>query len=273
MPRRIRVACLQTDAGENWEVNLKAALAMVRQALRLKTRLIGLPENFCFRGQDTGLERFAREGVAEVLKEFRGLARRNRAGFLLGSMPEASAHPKKFFNTSYLIDPTGRIAAAYKKIHLFDIDLPGVRVHESKRTARGEQVVCGRVLGVKAGLSICYDLRFPELYRSLARRGAEIMTVPANFTYKTGEAHWEVLLRSRAIENQAFVIAPGQVGVHPVTGIRSFGNSMILDPWGKILARAGRQKPEVITADLDLDFLRKLRRAFPVLRHTRLKGF
>jgi predicted amidohydrolase len=184
------------------------------------------------------------------------------------SATEASA--TKVFNTSVLFDRRGEIIARYRKAHLFDINIPGhVTIRESDTRAAGDTAVTVPTeLGV-IGMSVCYDLRFPELYRRLTWAGAEIVTVPSAFTFPTGAAHWEILLRARAIENQVYVIAPDQIGRSP-SGVVDFGNSMIVDPWGKPLARAA-DREMVIFAEIDRDYQQKVRRELPCLEHVRFR--
>ncbi len=270
--KRLRIACLQVNAGEDTQKNLCGIRRQISAALDRGADFIALPEMFYARTGAQALAELAREVTPQVLDEFRLMAFKRRVVILLGSVVEKSPHPKRFYNTSILISEKGEIAARYRKIHLFDVNLKNIQVQESRHVMPGRKVVTGRVFGITAGLAVCYDLRFPELFRLLTERGSRILCVPANFTYVTGKAHWEVLLKARAIENQAFVIAPAQVGTHPVTGIRSFGNSLVLDPWGRVLARGGANRPEVILADLDLGMQRELRMRFPVLTHRWLKG-
>ena len=186
------------------------------------------------------------------------------AGSFLEKTPEARA-----YNTSLLFSPEGEILAQYRKIHLFDIDIPGqVSIKESDTKKPGQEVVtCETGVGT-VGLSVCYDLRFPELYRQLADNGAELICVPAAFTFPTGAAHWEPLLRARAIENQSYLIAPNQIGKN-VHGFADYGNSMIIDPWGKVIARAP-DKECVITAEIDREYVEKIRKELPCLAHRRL---
>ena len=198
---------------------------------------------------------------------FAEVARRHDAWILVGSTAETSADPDRPYNTSALIAPDGSIAATYRKIHLFDVAVePGPVDTESARVTAGDRLVCADVDGVRVGLSICYDLRFPELYRALALAGASILTVPAAFTERTGRDHWEVLLRARAIENAAYVLAPSQIGGPP--GQPAYGRSMVIDPWGTVVAQA----PDVVgivRADLDLDRVASIRRQIPVLANRR----
>lgn len=272
MPRKLRVVCLQTDASRNFQKNLSRVQRLLLRAVRKNPDLIALPENFYWRGSSEEFEA-AVSGMPEMIRDFRRFARCHRVALLLGSVAEKVPGTKKYYNTSLLISDRGKITARYRKIHLFDIGLSKLSYRESRLTKSGNHPVLGRIKGVSCGLSICYDLRFPELYRNLVSRGARIFFVPANFTEKTGKAHWEVLLRARAIENQAFVIAPAQSGSNESSGLKSFGTSMILDPWGKVLARAKKTGEEILTADLDLRAQEYLRRQFPVLTHRKKSLF
>lgn len=271
MKKRFRVACLQISAGSDWRRNLDLVRKLVRQALRRGAELIALPETFYYRGSARCLKYLAREVTPSILREFKKLAADHHIAFLLGSMYEQSQRRNKYFNTSVLISERGKIAARYRKIHLFDISLKDKAVfRESRHIAPGSHAASGKIWGIPAGLTICYDLRFPELFRALSRCGSQIIFVPSNFTYATGKVHWEVLLRARAIENQVFIVAPAQTGRNPETGIRSFGTSLVIDPWGTVLARSGRGRQGIIMASLDFHSLDRLRRSFPVLKHRRL---
>jgi len=186
-----------------------------------------------------------------------------------GSFPEAVPGEARVHNTSVLIAPDGSVEAVYRKIHLFDVDLgPEARFVESSRVAPGREVVVAQTSIGAIGLSVCYDVRFPELYRAMAERGASWIAVPSAFTPQTGKDHWEVLLRARAIENQAFVLAPAQCGRH-APDRASHGRSLVVDPWGLVMAQAG-DRPCVITADCDLEELAAIRRRLPALSHRRL---
>ncbi|MFO7178426.1 MAG: carbon-nitrogen hydrolase family protein, partial [Pseudomonadota bacterium] len=176
--------------------------------------------------------------------------------------------PERPHNTSVVVTPDGAVAAAYRKIHLFDVDVGGERYRESESTLPGNAVVSVRVEGFEVGLSICYDVRFPELYRELAQRGAEVLTVPAAFTLNTGKEHWHVLLRARAIESQCYVLAAAQTGVHP-GGRATYGHSLVVDPWGTVIAEAS-DGVGIATATLEREFLTTIRRRLPALAHRRL---
>jgi predicted amidohydrolase len=197
------------------------------------------------------------------------LARSCGVHLCAGSILEAIPGDRRAYNTSCLFAPDGTLLARYRKLHLFDVDLPGrVSVRESDSRAPGDEVVAVPTpLGV-LGLSICYDLRFPALYRRLSQAGADVLLVPAAFTFHTGSAHWDVLCRARAIENQCYLIAPNQTGMSP-HGFADWGNSCIVDPWGRVLARGGDGEG-VVVAEIDLDYLAQVRRELPCLSHARL---
>lgn len=256
------------DAGSDLGKNLAKAEKYFLRAVKLKAKWIAFPEVFLWRGPSRDLKKTAAK-LPEVLKHFQALAKKHCVSILLGSLIEKAAG-KKHFNSSILINERGRVAGHYRKIHLFDADIPGARCMESKTICAGTEIVSAKLNGVQTGMAVCYDLRFPELFRALSRRGARVLFLPANFTEITGKAHWETLLKARAIENLAFVIAPGQAGKHPDTKIKSFGTSLIIDPWGRVLARGSRKNEHVITADLDFSEQARIRKKFPVLNHIRL---
>ena len=266
-----RAACVQINAGRDWKRNFDFSLRQVFRALKKKAHAIAFPENFLWRGPAEQMPEIARTVPQEVIPVFQELAREHRVSFLLGSLILPVRSSRKYASTSILISESGKIAASYQKIHLFDISLKALKVRESEHFLHGRRVVSGVSFGVRWGLSICYDLRFPELYRNLSLQNCQILCVPANFTYRTGKAHWETLLRARAIENQCFVVAPAQCGVHPGSGIRSFGRSMIIDAWGNVLGRLDGSEEGILTADLDLEAQEKLSREFPVLAHRKLR--
>lgn len=249
--------------------NLETAGRLVARAAAAGARLVALPERWPHvDGRDTRAGAEPLDGPAVTAA--RGWAREHGVALLAGSIAEAGAPGGRAYNTSVLIDPAGVIAATYRKVHLFDVDVGGRSYRESAATAPGDAPATGTVLGRVVGLSVCYDLRFPELYRSLVDAGAEILAVPAAFTAATGRDHWEPLLRARAIENQCFVIAPGQYGTHD-DGTVSHGRSMIVDPWGTVLACAPDGEGVALAA-LDVARLREVRRRLPALRHRRLRG-
>lgn len=272
----LHAALIQLAAGPDKKSNLAKALRQIERASRTGARVVALPENFLFRGSDKEFKKIPEALTGPSLKALRAMAAARRIYLLAGSFAEAVSDSQKTYNTSCLIDPHGRIQSVYRKMHLFDVDLPGKRIRESDRCLRGKKPVVGRIQAsgrtIRCGLSICYDLRFPELYRGYALRGAQVLFVPSNFTRHTGQDHWEPLLRTRAIENQCFVLAPAQAGVGS-QGILSHGNSMILDPWGRILAKAPGGGEAVVAAKLDLAQLAQIRLGLPSLQEaSRLNG-
>jgi deaminated glutathione amidase len=267
----MRVALVQTTSTEDVAANLRAASQGIEEAAERGASLIALPENFAFLRRDDAPIPCAQGLDGEIVGCLRDLARRLRVRILGGSFPETGGSGGRVFNTSVLISPAGEIEAVYRKIHLFDVDLVasgGAVYRESARVAPGDQVVVAKTPEAVIGLSVCYDLRFPELYRALAARGAQLLMVPSAFTRETGKDHWEVLLRARAIENQAFVLAPAQCGRHSETRA-SHGRSLVVDPWGLVLAQGG-DRPCVVVADCDLAELARVRASLPALQHRRL---
>jgi predicted amidohydrolase len=271
----VRVAAVQMTSTDDVGRNLATVRRLVRRAADAGARLVGLPENFAFLGSDLD----HRLSIAEpldapgspgpILGAMADLARDSGVHLLLGGFPEQSAEPGHIHNTSVLLAPSGAVAATYRKIHLFDVDLPGgAHFRESDAVAAGSEPVVATLPFGLVGLSVCYDLRFPELYRALAARGARVLAVPSAFTAETGKDHWHVLLRARAIENQAFVVAPAQFGAHG--GKRaSYGHALIVDPWGVVLAECGNHEG-VAVADLDLGYQDQVRRSLPCLRHRKI---
>ncbi len=263
-------AAIQMSAGREKAVNLERAERLIRLAAARGARLVALPEVFNWRGKRSEEAETAESLEGESLGLMARLARELEIHLVAGSITERGEGQGKNYNTSVLFDPKGERLAVYRKIHLFDVDLPGrVTIRESDAKASGTEVVCAATSLAPIGLSVCYDLRFPELYRRLAFAGAKIITVPSAFTFPTGEAHWDVLLRARAIENQVYVIAPAQFGPN-VHGFNDYGNTLIADPWGRVLARAADQEG-VVVAPIDLDYLERVRRELPALTHARLR--
>lgn len=261
----MRVAVVQMRSTADREANLAVAAGLVARAAGDGAVLIVLPEKWPFiHGPRTAEGAEPLDGPS--LTAARGWARDLGVAVLAGSVIESRAEGLPC-NTSALIDASGTVVGLYRKLHMFDVDVGGVSYRESAATAPGSEVVLARVGGRGVGMTVCYDLRFPELYRSLAFAGADILTVPAAFTSATGRDHWEPLLRARAIENQAFVVAAGQYGVHD-DGTVSHGRSMIVDPWGVVLAQAGDGEG-VAVADLDFARMAEIRERLPALRHRR----
>ena len=262
-------AAVQMLASDDKAANLKEAEHWLRQAAVQGAQMVALPEVFIWRGPKKLERDFAEEIPGPTSKALAGLARELNIYLLAGSILEAIPDNHKAYNTSLLFDPSGRLLASYRKIHLFDVDLAnGVSLRESDTRAHGGEIVTAKTEFGMVGLSVCYDLRFPELYRGLARSGSQIIFVPSAFTAYTGQAHWEALLRARAIENQAYVIAPDQFGKN-AKSFEAHGHSMIVDPWGKVVAELA-DGSGVITAEIDLEYLASVRAELPALTHRRL---
>ena len=263
----MRVAAVQLNSTADKARNLAAAEALVRAAAADGAELVALPEKWNLLAPGEELVAGAEPLDGPSLTAARSWARTLGIHLLAGSISERVGEDEKPFNTSVLIGPEGADLAAYRKIHMFDVDAGGVSYRESAHEQPGEAIVTAPVGDCLAGLTICYDLRFPELHRILAIRGARLITVPAAFTTATGRDHWEVLLRARAIENAVFVLAPGQVGKAP-PHFDSYGRSAIVDPWGVVLATAPDEEC-FIAADLDLGAQEQIREALPALANRR----
>jgi predicted amidohydrolase len=245
--------------------NIATAGSLVARAAAAGARLVVLPEKWPFiHGPRTREGAEALDGPS--VSAARSWALEHGIAVLAGSVIEARDDGRAH-NTSELVGPDGGVAATYRKLHMFDVDVGGVSYRESAATAPGDAIVAADVLGRRVGMSVCYDLRFPELYRRLAAEGADVIVVPAAFTAATGRDHWEPLLRARAIENQAFVIAAGQYGTHD-DGTVSHGRSMVIDPWGVVLAQAPDGEG-IAVADLDFGRMARIRERLPALRHRR----
>ena len=267
----MRVAAIQMTSTPDKAHNLGEAHRLLREACDRGAELVAFPEYFSLLTDDKKAYLAEAETLrgmtVETLQEW---AAEYDVWILGGSIPLKAPGSKKLTNTSLLITSEGQIQARYDKIHLFDVDLSGDRkYHESDTIQAGSKVVCAKVPYGKAGLSICYDLRFPELYRNMARQGVHFIFAPSAFTAFTGKAHWDLLTRARAVENQAFLIAPAQTG-KPYAGRETHGHTRIVDPWGRIIAErpAG---PGVVMAELDLKELERVRKEMPVLTRRKLK--
>lgn len=267
----MRVAVVQTCSTDDLVANLRFAGQSIAQAADRGAELVALPENFAFMRREGTSFPCVQGPDGEIISFLREVAARCRVWLIGGSFPEAIPGDRRVYNTSVLLAPDGREVARYRKIHLFDVDIGDAgedSYRESDHFAPGREVVVGEAPFGPIGLSICYDLRFPELYRHHADVGARFIAVPSAFTPQTGKDHWEVLLRARAIECQAFVLAPAQCGRHSPTRA-SHGRSLIVDPWGRVLAQAD-DRPRVIDADCDLEELARVRASIPVLKNRRL---
>jgi len=264
-----RAACVQLCSSDDVEENVRIASDLIREAKSKGAHFIATPENTTLMAPDGGakLENSYSEENDPGLPRFRTLAEEYGMWLLIGSLPIKTSDSKTA-NRSFLINPKGTIAARYDKVFLFDVDLPsGESYRESNSVAAGDRATVADLPWGRLGLSICYDLRFPQLYRRLAQAGSSFLAVPSAFTETTGKAHWHVLLRARAIESGAFVIAPAQGGVH-ANGRHTYGHSMIVGPWGEVLAEAGTE-PCLISADIDPDAVKIARQRVPSLRHDR----
>jgi predicted amidohydrolase len=250
------------------EANLACADRLVREAAGRGAELVVLPEKWSVLGAPAEMDAGAEPLDGRFIGWGRQIAAELGIDLVAGSVLEDVPGQMKRANTSVHVDPTGEIRAVYRKLHMFDVEVDGVTYAESRHEQAGDEVVASELAdGTRLGLSICYDVRFPELYRALVSAGAELIAIPAAFTLATTRDHWEVLVRSRAIENQCFVIAPNQIGTH-APGQRSGGRSMIVDPWGLVLATAPDTETAIV-ADLDFDQLHRIRRRLPALTHRR----
>jgi predicted amidohydrolase len=261
----MRAAAVQLESTPDKERNLESAERLVRAAAADRAELVVLPERLDIRGAARDYLEGAEPLDGRPVSWARELAAELGIDLVAGSVAERREGHERVANTSVHAGPDGELHAVYRKIHMFDVEVGGVHYRESEHSEPADEIVLTQTAGgVELGLTVCYDLRFPELYRILALRGARVITVPANFTRVSGAAHWEVLLRARAIENQLFVIAPGQGNLPGPEG-DSYGNSMIVDPWGKVLARAPASGACFVAADLDLARLDEIRAKLPSL--------
>ena len=267
----MRAAAVQLNSTDDYERNLRVAERLVREAATDGADLVVLPEKWTTLGPPEALKAAGQPLDGPALTAASAWARELGIHLVAGSVPERVEGEEKLFNTSVIFGPDGGSIASYRKIHMFDVDVDDVSYRESDAEAPGDEPVVADAAGIPIGLTICYDLRFPELYRTLALRDARVITVPAAFTERTGRDHWEVLLRARAIENQLFVVAAGQIGEAP-PHYRSYGRSMIVDPWGVVLAQA----PDTecfIAAELDFEAQDRTRDSLPSLRNRRPSAY
>jgi predicted amidohydrolase len=276
------VAAVQVTSGEDVNANLDRCRELVREAASAGALIVGLPENFAYLGGDQDHRLALAEDLpvdandrttpsGPILKAMQELARAAGVWLILGGFPERGAD-RKVRNSAVLLNPEGEAVSVYRKIHLFDVDLTGIaggkRFCESDAIEPGSEVVVAETPWGGLGMTICYDLRFPELYRALAARGARMVAVPSAFTLSTGKDHWHVLLRARAIENQVYLMAPAQFGAHGPSR-HSYGHAMIVDPWGAVLAECGDHEGFAL-AGLDFSYQDKVRANLPALRHRKI---
>ena len=268
-PSAYLMGAVQMTSAADVRKNLDTAVRLLNEAADLGAKLVALPENFAYMGPEEGRLASAESLDGPTLGAIRDVARQRGVWVVAGSIAERSTNPRMTANTSAVIADDGSIVAVYRKIHLFDVNIPdGARYAESEVVVPGDKVVVAPTAMGRIGLTVCYDLRFPELYRTLASLGAEVITIPAAFTLFTGKDHWEVLVRARAIENLAYVMAPAQVGRH--SGNRqTFGNAMIVDPWGVVLARCADGEG-VCVAPFSRARLERVRQELPALKHRKL---
>ena len=258
----LSVAIVQMNSRDDKSANIQSALALIDDAARSGARLIVLPEVWTYLGPEEGNRDNAEPLPGPVTDLLASKAREHDVYIHAGSILESRPGEPKVSNTTVVIDPTGAIIGQYSKIHMFDVVLEGVAAYEESNTVSpGNEIVTVEIDGITVGLAICYDLRFPELFRILTLRGADMIILPAAFTMTTGKDHWEVLIRARAIENQVFMVAAGQVG-QDSEGKWCYGRSMIVDPWGVVLATAP-DRETVIAANLEMEQLEKVRRQVP----------
>jgi predicted amidohydrolase len=268
---------VQMSSQDRIDENLAHAAALVAEARRRCAEVVLLPENFALMGTEEqklgAVEPLVvgeiDDAAGPIHRMLRDTARREGLFLVAGGMPGKSADPRRPFNASVVVSPTGAVEAVYRKVHLFDVDVgDGATYRESASTSGGDTAVVHTLRDLGVGLSVCYDLRFPELYRAEVDRGAEVLTVPAAFTLATGKDHWTVLLRARAIESQCYVVAAAQWGAHP-GGRRTYGKSCIVDPWGDVVAQASEGEG-VVVAEIDPARIARVRASLPSLRHRRL---
>jgi len=260
----VKIALAQVSSGDNWQSNLRNLKLLTQEAAQQLARAVLFPENVLYMGERTKLWNVAKALLEqEVLWQVSDLAQTNQIAILVGGYPELIKGSQKVYNTSVWINEQGKELARYRKIHLFDVVTPNGEKHrESDRFMPGEKIVTFQWHDIHIGLSICFDLRFPEQFRKMAKKGAEWLLVPSAFTCETGQAHWHTLLRARAIENLATLLAPAQTGTHS-TGRKTYGHSLVVGPWGDILCDVG-QKPRLKTIQVPLKEIRDLRKTFSV---------
>ncbi len=267
----LEAAVLQLNSQGDVPENLALVDRLAGEAAASGAKLVVLPENFAFMGPEADKRRIAEaldDPSAPIQAALRKIAARDGVTLIAGGFPEKSPDAERPYNTSLVVEPGGRALARYRKIHLFDVELGHESYRESAATSGGSEVVTVALGGFHVGLSICYDLRFPELYRRLVDAGAEVLTVPAAFTLNTGKEHWHVLLRARAIESQCYVLAAAQWGAHP-QGRQTYGHALIADPWGTVIAEAS-DRIGFVRARLERAFLEQVRARVPSLCHRRL---
>jgi predicted amidohydrolase len=269
--QQITAAAIQMSSTPNKEENLQVGERLIRAAASAGADLVALPEFWTCHGLEEVYRDNAEPIPGPTTHFLGGLARELGIYLLGGSILEGGPSSTKLHNTSTFFRPDGEMTAVYRKVHLFDVELPDGEYLESETIAPGDEIVTAKAGAATLGLTVCYDVRFPELYRSLALRGAQVLTVPAAFTLQTGKDHWQLLLRARAVENQAFVVAPAQWG-QQADGRWTYGRAMVVDPWGTVLAQCPDHDGHAL-AVMDLAFLDRLREEFPALKNRRPEAY
>lgn len=270
MVEKTCVACVQITSGPKIEANIEQIDGLLREGVAVGATYLALPENAYFMRDlgDQSPQSYCMDTHPGLLHA-KGFAKEQHVWLLVGSIFVTIPNRKRWANRSVLVNPQGEVACYYDKIHLFDADFGDGESYQESATFHGGS--CAKIAAApfgEMGMSICYDIRFARLYRDLAKAGATVFSTPAAFAKRTGMAHWHVILRARAIENGCYVIAPGQCGMHP-SGRETFGHSMIVDPWGEVLAEADGETPSVVTAEIDPQRIADVRRQMPVLTHDR----
>lgn len=261
----MNTAVIQMNSGPDKESNIRRAIGFTREALAKKSRFVCLPEYFYFRGllkTKDSLDRAIEPVNGPTVKLFAALAKEKKAHILLGSIYERARTPGRVYNTSVLLGPDGKVKAIYRKNNLFHVRLGGGETREADVFDPGTAAALARVEDFGLGMTLCFDVRFPGLFEDYARRGADLFTIPSSFSSTTGKAHWELLVRARAVETFSYVLAPNQTGLN-AGGLACWGQSLIVDPWGRILAQASNDKEEIIYARLDPQEPLRFRRMFP----------
>ncbi|HEY5195339.1 MAG TPA: carbon-nitrogen hydrolase family protein [Solirubrobacteraceae bacterium] len=269
----MKAAAIQLSSGADVEANIAAADGHVRAAAADGATLVVLPEKWTVMGSQEDLRAGAQTLAGSAISWARATARELGIDLIAGSIAERVEGREKLSNASVHVGPGGEIEAVYRKLHMFDVEIEGKRYCESDTDEPGDEIVVSELAdGSKLGVAICYDLRFPELFRVLALREARIVALPAAFTLPTTRDHWETLVRARAIENQVFVVAANQVGEHP-GGHHSGGSSLIVDPWGTVLARADSERSGYVVAEMDFALQQDIRKRVPLLSHRRPEAY
>ncbi|SRR5579883_442145 len=269
-----KAACVQMTSSSQIDQNLDEAARLIRQAAEQGAQLVVLPEMFATMGMDQAekVKHYETPGKGPIQAFLSETANNHKIWIVGGTLPIRAESSEKVYASSLIFNDSGKCVSRYDKIHLFDVELPASQESylESQTIQPGEKIIVAETPFGKLGLAVCYDVRFPEMFRLMLKEGVEILALPSAFTYTTGAAHWEILVRARAIENLSFVLAACQTGMHS-NHRRTYGHSMIVNPWGDILAQLP-ENPGVIIAEINLDFQKRIRRDFPALTHRKLSG-